>query len=215
MTTETTKTILLCALACTIACSSKPPAASVAPSSTDGVSTQQTQPTDDEPAPRLVDSWYNDQDGDGVPDFVELELHQDPQLDQCVVEACGAGAGATRLVSKVNTLIVLDVSGSMAGKIAGKGKTKLEQARQAVHRYLETVPPIELMQVGLLVYGHHGDNKPASRAEGCQAIELLRPLGPVDVLAMDAAMKPLKPSGWSPIAGPSRPQPLRCRSRSA
>lgn len=70
-----------------------------------------------------------------------------------------------------------------------------------MHRYLETLPPVELMQVGLLVYGHRGDQTPASKAEGCQAVELVRPLGPVDVKAMDAAMKPLKPAGWSPIAG--------------
>ncbi len=202
MNIDPVKTGLFYALACTLACSPKPPsAAPVAPSSTEVASTQQTQQTADEPAPQLVDSWYNDQDGDGVPDFVELELNHDPQLDQCIVDACGKGASQSRLVSKVNTLIILDVSGSMAGKIAGKGKTKLELARQAVHRYLETLPPVDLMQVGLLVYGHHGDNKPASRAEGCQAIELLRPLGPVDVGAIDAAMKPLKASGWSPIAG--------------
>jgi hypothetical protein len=196
--TEKTDIIGALALACTvIACGPKPAAEPTTPTPADAVA---QQPPAEEPAPVLVDSWYNDQDGDGVPDFVELEQHYDPQIDQCIVEACGEDARSGRLVSKINTLVILDVSGSMGGKV-GKGKTKLEQAKQAVHRYMETLPAVDLMQAGLLVYGHKGDNTPASRAEGCQAIEVLRPLGPVDVKAMDAAMKPLKPSGWSPIAG--------------
>ncbi|MBK7827542.1 VWA domain-containing protein [Nannocystis sp.] len=190
------------ALAFITACGPKQPSAEPTPPANggDGAAAQQT-PAAEEPAPQLVDSWYNDQDADGVPEFVELEQHSDPNIDQCIVEACGEEARSGRLVSKVNTLIILDVSGSMAGKAGGKGKSKLEQAKLAVHRYVETLPPVELMQVGLLAYGHKGDNTPASKAASCQAIEVLRPLGPVDVKAMDAAMKPLKPSGWSPIAG--------------
>jgi len=190
------------ALACAAACGPKPSAEPEAPAGAGapaGPPSSQAPP--DEPAPQLVDAWYDDRDADGVPDFVELEQHTDPNIDQCIVEACGEEARSGRLVSRINTLIILDVSGSMAGKAGAKGKSKLEQAKQALHRYLETLPPVELMQVGLLVYGHRGDQTPASKAEGCQAVELVRPLGPVDVKAMDAAMKPLKPAGWSPIAG--------------
>lgn len=194
--------LIALALACAAACGPKPGAQPEAPAGGGAPASPQSSPTPpDEPAPQLVDAWYDDRDADGVPDFVELEQHTDPNIDQCIVEACGEEARSGRLVSRINTLIILDVSGSMAGKAGAKGKSKLEQAKQALHRYLETLPPVELMQVGLLVYGHRGDQAPASKAEGCQAVELVRPLGPVDVKAMDAAMKPLKPAGWSPIAG--------------
>lgn len=193
--------LIALALACAVSCGRRAPSPGPEAPAGDGAQAAPPSPPADEPAPQLVDAWYDDRDADGVPDFVELEQHTDPNIDQCIVEACGEEARSGRLVSRINTLIILDVSGSMAGKAGGKGKSKLEQAKQAVRRYLETLPPVELMQVGLLVYGHRGDQAPAAKAEGCQAIELLRPLGPVDVKAMDAAMKPLKPAGWSPIAG--------------
>ena len=154
-----------------------------------------------EPPPQLVDAWYNDADDDGVPDFVELEQHRDPKIDECIVQACGADAQAGRLVSSINTLIVLDVSGSMGGKIAGKGASKLDMAKKAVQRYVETMPAVELMKVGLLAYGHKGDSTEATKEQSCQAFETLHALGPVDAKAVTAAMKPLKPAGWSPIAG--------------
>lgn len=165
-------------------------------------SAQHTPTTRPAPAPEpLVDAWYNDRDGDAIPDFVELELHHDPNIDQCIVDACGEAARSGRLVSTINTLVILDVSGSMGGKIAGKGTSKLELAKRAVARYVETMPAVDLMKVGLMVYGQEGDSTAASRAKSCQAFATLQALGPVDPAAMIAAMKPLKPAGWSPIAG--------------
>ena len=46
-----------------------------------------------EPPPQLVDAWYTDTDEDGVPDFVELELHGDPNMDEGIVQAWGEPAG--------------------------------------------------------------------------------------------------------------------------
>lgn len=154
-----------------------------------------------EPAPELVDAWYNDVDGDGVPDFVELELHGDPELDECIVEACGPGARGGRLVDKINTLVILDASGSMAGKVGPKGKqSKMEAARAAVRRYAEVMPQSEVMQLGVMVYGHLGDNTPQGRDESCAAVEMKVPLGAVDPAAVDRALAPVKATGWSPIA---------------
>ena len=84
-----------------------------------------------EPPPQLVDAWYDDQDADGMPDFVELEQNRDPRIDECIVDACGGEAAAGRLVSAVNTLIILDVSGSMGGKIAGKGQKNSNSPRSS------------------------------------------------------------------------------------
>jgi len=154
-----------------------------------------------EAPPQLVDAWYNDQDEDGVPDFVELEQNRDPRIDECIVDACGGEAAPGQLVSAVNTLIILDVSGSMGGKIAGKGQSKLDLAKKAITRYVETMPAVDLMKVGLMVFGHKGDATPAAKEQSCQAFETLHALGPVDSKAVGAALKPLKPAGWSPIAG--------------
>lgn len=184
-------------LAAAFACGPKDSPEAKAP---DAAQTTPPPAQESEPPPQLVDAWYNDTDEDGVPDFVELELHRDPKIDECVVQACGADAGAG-LVSAINTLIVLDVSGSMGGKIAGKGASKLDMAKKAVQRYVETMPAVDLMKVGLMVYGHKGDNTDASKEQSCQAFETLQALGPVDAKAVTAAMKPLKPAGWSPIAG--------------
>ncbi len=149
----------------------------------------------------LVDAWYVDSDDDGIPDFVELELHRDPKLDECIVEACGEQAQVGQPVQAINTLIILDVSGSMGGKLSGKNVTKLELAKKAVTRYVETMPDVEVMKVGLMAYGHKGDNTEAAKEQSCQSFETLQPLGPIDPKAITAAMKPLKPTGWSPIAG--------------
>jgi hypothetical protein len=188
--------IPLLALALSLACGPKAGPEASAP---DMAPPQASAPA---PAPEpLVDAWYNDVDDDGIPDFVELELHRDPRLDECITEACGKDARGGQPVQAINTLIILDVSGSMAGKIAGKRTTKLELAKQAVTRYVETMPDVAVMKVGLMVYGHKGANTEAAKEESCQAFETLLPLGPVEPKAITAALKPLNPTGWSPIAG--------------
>ncbi len=151
----------------------------------------------EEPKEELVDAWFNDLDEDGVPDFVELEQNKDPNMDECIVDACGPGAKSTRLASRINTLVILDASGSMAGKV---GKTsKLDAAKSAIRRYVEVMPKSDVMNLGMLVYGHIGDNTEKSKAESCNAVQMVTPIGAVDVKAVDAALKPLKPKGWSPI----------------
>ncbi|MEZ4450823.1 MAG: VWA domain-containing protein [Nannocystaceae bacterium] len=187
---------LALALFATVACEKDSP--TTTPPDAPPPATQAAGDEAKEPAPELVDTWYNDLDGDGVPDFVELELHSDPNLDECIVEACGPGARGGRLVDKINTLIVLDASGSMAGKV-GK-KTKMDAAKAAVRRYVEVMPASEVMQVGVMVYGHVGDNTPAKKDESCAAVEMKVPMGAVDPKAVGAALTPLKATGWSPIA---------------
>jgi len=151
-----------------------------------------------EPAVELVDAWFNDMDADGVPDFVELELNTDPNIDECITAACGADAVTGRLASRINTLVILDASGSMAGKV-GK-ETKLDAAKRAIRRYVEVMPKSEVMNLGMMVYGHVGDNTLKGQAESCNAVQMVAPLAAVDVKKIDAALKPLKPTGWSPIA---------------
>ncbi len=187
----------LSAVALALACGPKNNPEPAAPEA----STPQAEAPATDGGVQLVDAWYSDRDDDGVPDFVELEQNYDPAIDECIVEACGADAADGKLVTQIDTLIVLDVSGSMAGKVEGKRGNKLDLARKAVARYVQNMPDVEPMKVGLMVFGHEGSPTPAGKAKSCAAVDTLRAMGPVDAKAITAAMKPLKPSGWSPIAG--------------
>ena len=91
-------------------------------------------------------------------------------------------------------LFVLDVSGSMKGKI--DGKTKLEVAKDVLIDVQRELPAD--LRVGLMAYGHYGE-------KDCSAIELLVPPGTDnrdDIAKKLSALKADK--GATPIAGSLR-----------
>ncbi len=186
------------ALAVPVGACNKPQEESQAPVEADGAS----EPAPDEEAPPLVDAWYNDIDADGVPDFVELELSNDPNIDECIVEACGEKAGFGNLAERINTLVILDASGSMAGKIGdGKGrKSKMEVAKAAVTRFAEVIPQAEVMHLGVMAFGHIGDNTEAMKDESCSKVQMIAPMGAPNPEAVRTALEPIEATGWSPIA---------------
>jgi len=173
------------------------PQESQSPPTTD----ETTDVTPDEEAPPLVDAWYNDIDADGVPDFVELELSKDPNLDECIIEACGEKAGGGELAERINTLIILDASGSMAGKAGTKKKqSKMDVAKAAVARFAEVMPRADVMQLGVMAFGHIGDNTEAKKEESCSKVQMISAMGAPDPVAVKTALEPIKATGWSPIA---------------
>ena len=92
-----------------------------------------------------------------------------------------------------NVLIVLDSSGSMAGKVGGK--VKMDLAEQVVSDLVENMPAD--MNVGVLVYGAR-----SPKAENnCDDIELIQPIGPPNATALSAALHGVKPRGMTPIGG--------------
>jgi len=90
-----------------------------------------------------------------------------------------------------NILIVLDASGSMAGRM--NGQVKMELAQRVVKDLVENMPGE--MNVGLLVYG----SKSAVGKRDCKDIDLLRPVQKVDPQALDAALAHVSPHGMTPI----------------
>lgn len=91
------------------------------------------------------------------------------------------------------TMMVLDGSGSMWGKI--DGTSKIEIARDAVGRMLSDWP--EGRALGLMAYGH--------RREGdCGDIETLLSPGPLDRDAVDAALAGITPRGKTPVCASVR-----------
>jgi Ca-activated chloride channel family protein len=95
-----------------------------------------------------------------------------------------------------NVLIVLDSSGSMAGRVGDQ--VKMDLAERVVSDLVDNMPSD--MQVGVVVYGAR-----SPRAQNnCNDIEVLQPMGPPDSAALGAALRGVKPRGMTPIGGSLR-----------
>ena len=88
-----------------------------------------------------------------------------------------------------DTMIVLDGSGSMWGRV--DGRTKIEIARDALVGLVRALPAGT--RLGLMAYGHR-------RAGDCADIETLIPAGPLDPAAFIAAAGRVTPRGRTPIS---------------
>jgi Ca-activated chloride channel family protein len=94
------------------------------------------------------------------------------------------------------TMVVLDASGSMTGADP-TGGTKMDAARRAVHAFLDAAP--DAAPVGLTAYGTTTGNSDAERAQGCQDVTVVSPVGPLDRAGLGAAVDRLTPRGYTPI----------------
>jgi hypothetical protein len=93
--------------------------------------------------------------------------------------------------------LILDCSGSMAEKLAGKGagggKTKMDVARAVLRELIAKLPPG--LEVGLRAYGHRFRKGP----KACTDTELLVPPAPLDRARILAAVDALAPRGETPM----------------
>lgn len=143
--------------------------------------------------------WCEDANGNVWPDFVEEGIGRDPAVDGCLQGDCGGpelqdfGLGALQ----ENTVFVLDASGSMAGD-AGGGQSKMDAAKSALVEYVTYTP--DYADLGLIVYGHRGDNSDAGRPESCAGIETFAGLGELTFENVEAVVGGFQPTGWTPIA---------------
>ncbi|MGB7301680.1 MAG: VWA domain-containing protein [Burkholderiaceae bacterium] len=103
-------------------------------------------------------------------------------------------ASANRPASHV--VLILDASGSMAGKTGGK--TKMQIAKKEALSFLNALQ--EDVPVGLMVYGHRGNNKESGRTESCAAVEWAHEVG-ASKGALARSINGLQPTGWTPLAG--------------
>jgi Ca-activated chloride channel homolog len=95
-----------------------------------------------------------------------------------------------------NVEIILDASGSMAGKIGDK--TKMQLAKEAIQAFAESLP--EGARVSLRVYGHKGSNADEHKQLSCGSSELVYPLQPFDAQRLAEALHQFEPTGWTSIA---------------
>jgi len=86
------------------------------------------------------------------------------------------------------TVLVIDASNSMWGRI--EGKAKMEVARDAVSALVGTLP--KGARLGIVAYGHR-------RAGDCGDIETILPVGAVDEAKVQALASRLTPRGKTPI----------------
>lgn len=104
-----------------------------------------------------------------------------------------AGAGPT--VPPTRVIVMIDGSGSMAGRMGGR--SKLELARQAALGFVDGLPAS--VQTSLLVFGQQGDNSQAGKAKSCSAIDVLAPMA-ADRGPLRAALGQVRAVGWTPLA---------------
>jgi Ca-activated chloride channel family protein len=96
----------------------------------------------------------------------------------------------------LNVEILLDSSGSMAGKV--NGGIKMDLAKSAVLRFASSLP--KNANVSLRVYGHKGSNAKKDKQLSCQSSEQVYPFSPYDQEKFQTALNQFKPTGWTPIA---------------
>lgn len=97
---------------------------------------------------------------------------------------------------KMHFSILLDTSGSMAGKV--DGKTKMDAAKEAIESFSSSLP--KNASVSLRVYGHKGSNEEADKALSCGATETIYSATGHDESALKQALSTIQPTGWTPIA---------------
>ncbi|RKD25624.1 hypothetical protein BEP19_01385 [Ammoniphilus oxalaticus] len=96
----------------------------------------------------------------------------------------------------LHTQILLDASGSMAGRL--DGKTKMQLAKEAVAEFVSGLPENTL--VSLRVYGHKGSNQPAGKEESCAKTEEIYQLSGYEQQAFSEALNRFEPTGFTPLA---------------
>lgn len=93
-------------------------------------------------------------------------------------------------------IVAFDASGSMAGTIGHV--TKMDAARQAVNALLDGIP--EDVALGLVAFGHKGNNEASGRGESCAGVETLAAANPDNRQTIRRQMDELDPTGWTPLA---------------
>lgn len=106
------------------------------------------------------------------------------------------GIAATAESERTNVLIVLDASGSMAGRIGEQ--RKMELAKRVVTDLVENAPSD--MGVGLVVYGARSPRE----KNDCGDIQLLEPVEVANAADVGRALGRVRPRGMTPIGAALR-----------
>jgi Ca-activated chloride channel homolog len=118
---------------------------------------------------------------------VEVQLQKNPPPD----------LATTNITSpKLNVVIALDSSGSMAENV--NGEPKLKAAQIAIAEFVDSLP--DTTQISLIAFGHKGSNADADKAISCQGIETVYPLSDKNSDRFKTAVNSFSPKGYTPLA---------------
>ena len=95
-----------------------------------------------------------------------------------------------------HVVLMLDASGSMAAQI--KGGSKMKVAKREAQRFLNAVQ--NDVPIGLMVYGHGGNNTKSGKEESCSSFEWAHKVGSNRKL-LAKGIESIKPTGYTPLAG--------------
>ncbi len=99
---------------------------------------------------------------------------------------------------KNNTVLIFDVSGSMAGLV--EGRQKIDIAKEALYKFVDKIEN-ENVNLSVVVYGHKGSNAISDKKVSCEGIEEIYYMGKVNnTSVIKNKIKALNPTGWTPIA---------------
>ncbi|MFQ5894023.1 MAG: VWA domain-containing protein, partial [Nitrospinota bacterium] len=116
-----------------------------------------------------------------------LELH---------VAARGAGGAAVQ-PGGIAVEVLFDASGSMLRIHPATGRRKIDEAKEALRRFVERTP--EGLKLGLRVFGTSTPNTEPYQAEGCRDTKQLIPVDGGKLEDVLAAVEGINASGWTPL----------------
>ena len=166
--------------------------------------TVETFPRVESPVPEIetvaVEEWQVDTDGDGIPNFIEVDLVDPETGASCLVGACAEASqvGMEEIATSVNTIVLLDASQSMGNKV--DGKTRLDLAKESVNEFYKTVPMNDVFDIGLVAFGHVAPDADVLLEKSCEAVSTVEPLGAWDERALDKKLDAFEAGGWTPLA---------------
>ncbi|QKG83169.1 VWA domain-containing protein [Kroppenstedtia pulmonis] len=108
----------------------------------------------------------------------------------------GPDGKSTEEGKPLHVSILLDASGSMAGRV--DGRMKMDLAKATVERFASSLP--EHAKVSLQVYGHKGSNAKKDKPVSCESVEVVYPLGEYQEKKFSQSLNQFQPTGWTPLA---------------
>jgi hypothetical protein len=128
----------------------------------------------------------------GTEDVARLKKAGASDALLAAMESSGSAAAATGSESSEITdlALIVDYSGSMNAKMKD-GATKVASAKKCVGDLIDKLP--NDLNVALVVYG-------TSKQRGCESIDIVQPLGPINKAALRTKITGFNASGMTPIA---------------
>jgi Ca-activated chloride channel family protein len=148
-------------------------------------------PLNDEDVTQSTDNACNSQ-------YDEIMTRNFVSFDDCNFSVQTSEFEDKEVVKKQNnTILIFDVSGSMAGIV--DGRRKIDIAKDAVMKFVKQIEG-EDVNFGIMVYGHKGSNSASNKKISCEGIEELYFMGDVNTNVIQRKLDTLQPTGWTPIA---------------